>query len=229
MKNKETLKDWLTEFQSFKATEWGLLPDIDLYMDQVTNYLRRQLALQEKDEENPIITSNMINNYIKGGHIDRATQKKYNKEQLASLYMLCSIKQSLSINDASLLLSSLKEGSSTEALYTEFIQLQKSISTRFADFMADCESKTKNELLSTALSLALSSVAEQLLAEKILSLFYIEEDEQEKKKKKEKKKKSEENEIEKEKKTEKKDEAKSEKNKTKTKKNSKSENDKEGE
>lgn len=216
MKNKESLKKWLAEFQSFKATEWELLPDIDLYMDQVTNYLRRQLALQEKDEENPIITSNMINNYIKGGHIDRANQKRYNKEQLASLYMLCSIKQSLSISDSSLLLSSLKEDSSTKALYTEFIQLQKSIATRFSDFMESCESKTKNELLSTALSLALSSVAEQLVAEKILSLFYIEEDEQEKKKEKEKKKKNEE-----------KDEAKSEKKKEKKK--NKSENDKEGE
>ena len=191
MENKESVKEWLDKFHDFKATEWALLPDIELYMDQVTNYLRRQLSLQEKDSENPVITPNMINNYVKGGHIERTNQKRYNKEQLASLYMLCSIKQSLSINDAALLLSLLKEERSYEQLYTEFIAIQKSIATDISEKVPKDESLQKNELLTLALSLALSSVAEQLVAQKLLSLFYPEEQPEEKKKEKEEKEKKE--------------------------------------
>ena len=191
MDSKESVKEWLDKFHDFKATEWTLLPDIELYMDQVTNYLRRQLSLQEKDEENPIITPNMINNYVKGGHIERTNQKRYNKEQLASLYMLCSIKQSLSINDASLLLSLLREDRSYEQLYTEFIAIQKSIATDISEKVPKDEDLQRNELLTLALSLALRSVAEQLVAQKILSLFYPEKRSEEKKKEKDEKDKKE--------------------------------------
>ena len=191
MESKESVKEWLDKFHDFKATEWTLLPDIELYMDQVTNYLRRQLSLQEKDEENPIITPNMINNYVKGGHIERTNQKRYNKEQLASLYMLCSIKQSLSINDASLLLSLLREDRSYEQLYTEFIAIQKSIATDISEKVPKDEDLQRNELLTLALSLALRSVAEQLVAQKILSLFYPEKRSEEKKKEKDEKDKKE--------------------------------------
>lgn len=208
------LKEWLDRFCSFKATDWALLPDIELYMDQVTSYLRRQLALQEKDEQNPIITANMINNYAKGGHIERSNQKRYNKEQLASLYMLCSIKQALSINDASLLLFSLKQASSTEALYTEFTELQKEVASRFKGIsVTDTEEK---ELLKIALSLSLSSVAERLIAERIISVFYPEKAEEEKEDKKAKK-------------TEKKEEEKAEKKAEKEKKKAKEESEKEKE
>ncbi len=212
MDKMNDLKEWLDRFSSFKATDWTLLPDIELYMDQVTSYLRRQLALQEKDEENPIITSNMINNYAKSGHIERSNQKRYNKDQLASLYMLCSIKQALSINDASLLLSSLKDESSTEALYKEFVEIQRDIASRFESIsVTDTE---KNELLKVALSLSLSSVAERLVAERIISAFYPEEVEIEKEDKKSKK-------------SEKKDEEKAEKKAEKEKKKAKEESEKE--
>ena len=231
MDKKDTVKKWLDSFCTFKATEWALLPDIELYMDQVTGYLRRQLALQEKDEKNPIITSNMINNYAKGGHIERSKEKRYNKEQLASLYMLCSIKQALSINDASLLLSSLKESRSTEELYTEFLALQSEVAKRFENLsLSDSE---KDELLKIALSLSLSSVAERLIAERIISLFSPEaptpekEDKKAEKEKKAEKKAKEESEKKKakeeEKKSEKKAEKKSEKDKEKSKKKSEKE------
>jgi hypothetical protein len=211
MDKKDTVKNWLDQFCSFKATEWALLPDIELYMDQVTSYLRRQLALQEKDEKNPIITSNMINNYAKGGHIERSKEKRYNKEQLASLYMLCSMKQALSINDASLLLSSLKEPRTTEELYTEFLAIQGEVTKRFENLsINDAE---KDEMLKIALSLSLSSVAERLIAERIISLFYPEEPNTEKEEKKTEKK----SEKEKDKKSEKKAKEESEKEKKKAK------------
>ena len=231
MDKKDTVKKWLDSFCTFKATEWALLPDIELYMDQVTSYLRRQLALQEKDEKTPIITSNMINNYAKGGHIERSKEKRYNKEQLASLYMICSIKQALSINDSSLLLSSLKETRTTEELYTEFLALQSEVAKRFENLsLSDSE---KDELLKIALSLSLSSVAERLIAERIISLFYPEaptpekEDKKAEKEKKAEKKAKEESEKKKakeeEKKSEKKAEKKSEKDKEKDKSKKKSE------
>ena len=93
------LQSWAKSFREFKANEWDTLPDIDLYMDQVIGYLNRQLKNQGKDdrEEGQILTPSMINNYVKSGLVTHPDRKKYVREHLAQLYMLCSMKQILNI------------------------------------------------------------------------------------------------------------------------------------
>jgi chromatin remodeling complex protein RSC6 len=105
----------------------------------------------------------------------------------------------------------LKESRSTEELYTEFLARQSEVTKRFENLsINDAE---KDEMLKIALSLSLSSVAERLIAEKIISLFYPEEPNTEKEEKKTEKK----SEKEKDKKSEKKAKEESEKEKKKAK------------
>ena len=61
------------------------LPDLGLYMDQVTGYLNKHLGALSLSREEAPLTPSMINNYVKNGHIARPTQKKYSREQLAAL------------------------------------------------------------------------------------------------------------------------------------------------
>jgi hypothetical protein len=95
IENVAKLKQWAKEYRELEAADWSSLPDIDLYMDQITGYLNRQLRGQVREERDgaPPVTGSMVNNYVKNGLIDRPSQKKYYKEQLAQLYMLCSMKQ----------------------------------------------------------------------------------------------------------------------------------------
>ena len=41
------------------------IPDIDLYMDQVTTFMDTQLKTSKRYEEDKILTKTMINNYAK--------------------------------------------------------------------------------------------------------------------------------------------------------------------
>ena len=41
------------------------IPNIDLYMDQVTTFMEKELASSKRHEDDKILTKTMINNYAK--------------------------------------------------------------------------------------------------------------------------------------------------------------------
>ena len=84
---------------------WNELPDIDLYLDQVVNYLERYLEQYNSNNEDKIITKTMINNYVKLGIMPAPNKKKYNREHIAYLIVICVLKQVYSINDIGKLIS----------------------------------------------------------------------------------------------------------------------------
>ena len=87
-----TLRD---DIDSWEPVKWEGLPDIDLYMDQVVTYLRRQLALFQDDSEASLVTRSIINNYVKDGIVPRPVNKRYAREQLSALMMACVLKRVL--------------------------------------------------------------------------------------------------------------------------------------
>lgn len=86
-------------FTNFHMPRWEDLPDIDLYLDQVVNYLERFLEICAVNKDEKIITKTMINNYVKQGIIPAPEKKKYNRSQIAYLLVICILKQVYSIND----------------------------------------------------------------------------------------------------------------------------------
>lgn len=95
---------WAEEARSQPLPEWDSLPGIPLYMDQVVLYLTGQLAAFQREEKSPLLTSSMVNNYVKNGAILRPEKKKYSRRQLAALTVLCMLKQVLSLQDIKTLL-----------------------------------------------------------------------------------------------------------------------------
>ena len=84
------------------------IPAIDLYMDQLLTYIDAQLRpLVAPDEK--LLTASMVNNYVKVGMIPRPVGKKYDREHLAMLLMICVFKQALSMESISRLLGFLCE------------------------------------------------------------------------------------------------------------------------
>ncbi|MFA7206355.1 MAG: DUF1836 domain-containing protein, partial [Saccharofermentanales bacterium] len=77
MENIDKIIEWAQSVKDTDIVNWEALPDLDLYMDQVLTYMDRQLSLFQKDEENKLLTSSMINNYVKDGLIPRPEKKKY--------------------------------------------------------------------------------------------------------------------------------------------------------
>ena len=56
------------------------IPDIDLYMDQVTTFMEEHLHSSKRYPEDKILTKTMINNYAKNRLIPPPEKKKYSKE-----------------------------------------------------------------------------------------------------------------------------------------------------
>lgn len=75
------------------------IPNIDLYMDQVTTFMEAQLQSSKRYEDDKILTKTMINNYAKNNLLPPPEKKKYSKEHLLVLIFIYYFKNILSIKD----------------------------------------------------------------------------------------------------------------------------------
>lgn len=101
---RDLLAEWARQGQEAAPPAWEELPGIPLYMDQVILYLGESLELFQR-EGSSLLTSSMINNYVKTGLIPHPDKKKYTKEHLAGLMAVCMLKQVLPIQDIKTLFS----------------------------------------------------------------------------------------------------------------------------
>lgn len=84
---------------------WNELPELDLYLDQVVGYLEKYLEQYNVNKDDKIITKTMINNYVKLGIMPAPEKKKYKREHIAYLIVICVLKQVYSISDIGKLIS----------------------------------------------------------------------------------------------------------------------------
>ena len=103
------------------------IPNIELYMDQVTTFMDSQLSGCKRTPEDKILTKTMINNYSKNHLLPPSNKKKYSKEHIILLIYIYYLKNFLSISDIKNLLTPLTElfydtnnpSISFEEIYTE--------------------------------------------------------------------------------------------------------------
>ncbi len=158
----EQIKEVINKMISQTSLTFDRLPDIDLYMDQVIEYLSRQsLSLREADK----MSSAMINNYIKDGLLPRANDKKYGRDHLAYLIMISRLKQSLSVKDTGALLKTETEGKEIGGYFNEFQALLAETAVALGDALPENE----EELSRVALRLAVEGYVNSIVCEMILS------------------------------------------------------------
>lgn len=86
------------------------IPNIDLYMDQVTTFMEKKLKNTTRNpEDDKILTKTMINNYAKNDLLPPPVKKKYSREHILMLIFIYYYKGILSINDIQTLLKPLAE------------------------------------------------------------------------------------------------------------------------
>lgn len=112
-----------------KLPRWESFPDIELYMDQVVAVMEKALALYTKngEEENKLITPSIINNYVKLKVIPAPIKKRYNREHLAYLVMICILKQTLAISSIVKIIESNLENKSIGELYNAFCSIYENV------------------------------------------------------------------------------------------------------
>ena len=109
------------------------LPNIHLYMDQVTTFMDAQLESTKRHPQDKILTKTMINNYAKNRLLPPPEKKKYSKEHLLLLIFIYYFKNILSISDIQSLLGPVtekyfenKDGWNLEDIYKEVFCMEKS-------------------------------------------------------------------------------------------------------
>ena len=81
------------------------IPDIDLYMDQVTTFMKSHLKHSTRNpQEHKILTKTRINNYAKNDLLPPPVKKKYSREHVMLLIFIYYYKGILSISDIQQLL-----------------------------------------------------------------------------------------------------------------------------
>lgn len=85
------------------------IPNIDLYMDQVTTFMEEHLNDVKRYSDDKILTKTMINNYAKNDLLPAPVKKKYSKDHMIMLIFIYYFKNILSISDIQALLTPLSE------------------------------------------------------------------------------------------------------------------------
>lgn len=161
---REAISRWAQEGGEFSPPSWQDLPSIPLYMDQVILYLGESLQLFQREKDTSLLTSSMINNYVKHGLLPHPEKKKYGKEHLGALMAICALKQVLSIQDVKTLFSPENMEEETYQFFQEAHQ---------ASVRATCQALEEvcqggEDLKRAALLLAVEANARRAAAERIL-------------------------------------------------------------
>lgn len=96
MQSEDLINQVLEEIESFNIDD---IPNIDLYMDQVTTYLNGKFNTSKRHDDDKLLTKTMINNYAKSHLLPPPEKKKYSKDHMIILILIFFFKNVISIND----------------------------------------------------------------------------------------------------------------------------------
>ena len=104
--------------KSFRLPLYHEIPDVGLYLEQVTKYINDILSPIMPAE----MTSSMISNYVKKGLVASPVRKQYSREQIAYLVYIAVVKSVLSMEDIRLMVSIQKDTYASEKAYDYFCE-----------------------------------------------------------------------------------------------------------
>lgn len=149
--NEERFSGLMDYIDSLSRIHPSDIPDIDLYMDQVTTFMDAHLASSRRLGEDRVLTKTMINNYAKNNLLPPPEKKKYSKNHILLLTFIYYFKNVLSFKDIEQILSPIaaghfESGSSPElaGIYEEVFSLEAEQRARLTeDVRAKFESAMK--------------------------------------------------------------------------------------
>ena len=104
----------------FSYPKWEEIPNIDLYLDQVLLYVNQVCSTVSVEKEKGL-TASMVNNYVKHGYLAKPDKKKYQRQQIARLIAITTLKSVFSIQEIAQTLNTLQTQASSEQLYNAFV------------------------------------------------------------------------------------------------------------
>lgn len=150
--------------EQLKFPPYDGFPDIELYMDQVLDFLSRSRASLRDDDR---LSSAMVNNYIKAELLPRARGKKYSREHLVHLAIILRLKQVLSVKDTGKLISAYKQNKSDQVFFDSFREMVDNCAKEICEEI----SSASEDLADIAMRLAVDSYLSKIGCEYIIDLI----------------------------------------------------------
>lgn len=185
----QELKRIVEQITDFDQLSYDKIPDIELYMDQVTTFIEDKLSYLKRRDQEDALTKTMINNYTKAGILIPPNKKKYSKDNMVLIVLTYYLKQVLSINDIEALLSPMVKviktgkdyGAELEAIYKAFIEIENKEHIEFKENYdinpnifqgTELEGRKYYELLSAVIGLVVKAAIQKRMAEKIIDEYF---------------------------------------------------------
>lgn len=172
MAEDEVYSAYLKALQQVQLPRWADLPQFDLYMDQVVQYVNELIAPLDLGE----LTATMINNYVKKGVITPPTKKKYRRGQIANILIIAILKSVFSLDEIAAGIDYQLQGREKEQAFDAFIMgfasaIQQA-NTNFAGGVL-INKVTKEDTVkvqSAMVSLAINAVLQKMLVSAMVTM-----------------------------------------------------------
>ena len=166
---QQELEFFEQQLMSYHIPRYEEFPSLELYKDQIILVLSKNFAPFVYNEEEPILTSSMINNYVKHCIIPPPNGKKYTRRHLAYITVVCFLKQVLSMNEIRELIHETLDQEDEYYIYTYFCeQLEKSF--KECCQKGEVAKPEQEEIVNSSMYYSAKAVAYKLYAQKIISL-----------------------------------------------------------
>jgi len=170
---ENALKEWAETIQSVRLPRWEELPELELYMDQVITLVDRYLSPLIQNEKQTVLSSAMVNNYVKHKLVPPPVKKRYNRNHLAYLIAITSLKQVFAIPDINELIRMQLSVNEPQEAYNNFCIVQEAALSDSAKMIAGetiTTTRTNKDVYYLAMESAVASLTQKMLAEKIIQL-----------------------------------------------------------
>lgn len=165
----------INSINSLECIPLNSIPDIELYIDQITTFMDDKLKNYKRNEDDKILTKAMINNYTKAKLIVPPNKKKYSKNHMIFLILIYHLKSILSINDIRILFDSINnisddKNDKLEKIYNSFVEFQKDKSN-ILNSNLNLNNIDDETLILYVIMLVVQAENQKMLAEKIIDNF----------------------------------------------------------
>lgn len=167
------LRSWAESLKKVRLPRWEELPELELYMDQVITLVDRYLAPLIEDEKHQLLSSAMVNNYVKHKLVPPPVKKRYNRNHLAYLIAITLLKQVFAIPDVNELIRIQLANNEPKDAYNGFCTVQEDALIQIAKIILGEEvslTRSSKKFHYLAMESAVASFTQKMLAEKIIQL-----------------------------------------------------------
>ncbi len=190
---KKGFDDIIKELCLTEEVKLSDIPKIELYVDQVINFIEDHMGQMKRNENDKLITKTMVGNYTRDGVLMPSKNKKYNKNHIIMLILIYHLKQILSIEDIKALFSPIMKDITTtsddviplEDVYSTLLDIKSIELECFGDIFNEkftlvqeklehVESQNKDiaEIFLAIITLIAQANAQKRLAEKLIDKYF---------------------------------------------------------